>query len=161
MHTQGYHTKSAYLITQAPLPNTVGDIWRMVFDYKSTCIVMLNQLDNDPVRILPRSYPSSAQYITRLMTSKILGYNPPVCPVLLLQSVPISYCVIDCSADCGQILAQEGQHVLRTAHRPVQIGGPSNERPRRASVCHQLSARKGRRASHSLQFTTVEVPYQV
>ncbi|XP_033636797.1 receptor-type tyrosine-protein phosphatase kappa-like [Asterias rubens] len=44
----GYKNKNAYLATQAPLPNTVGDIWRMVYDYKSSCIVMLNSMDNDP-----------------------------------------------------------------------------------------------------------------
>ncbi|XP_038066650.1 receptor-type tyrosine-protein phosphatase delta-like [Patiria miniata] len=44
----GYNSKHAYLATQAPLPNTRGDIWRMVFDYKASCIVMLNSMDNDP-----------------------------------------------------------------------------------------------------------------
>ncbi|XP_038066629.1 receptor-type tyrosine-protein phosphatase delta-like [Patiria miniata] len=44
----GYNTKHAYLATQAPLPNTRGDMWRMVFDYKASCIVMLNSMDNDP-----------------------------------------------------------------------------------------------------------------
>ncbi|XP_038066628.1 uncharacterized protein LOC119736684 [Patiria miniata] len=44
----GYNSKHAYLATQAPLPNTRGDMWRMVFDYKASCIVMLNSMDNDP-----------------------------------------------------------------------------------------------------------------
>ncbi|XP_038066653.1 receptor-type tyrosine-protein phosphatase T-like [Patiria miniata] len=44
----GYNSKHAYLATQAPLPNTRDDIWRMVFDYKSSCIVMLNSMGNDP-----------------------------------------------------------------------------------------------------------------
>ncbi|XP_022097200.1 receptor-type tyrosine-protein phosphatase T-like isoform X2 [Acanthaster planci] len=44
----GHKGKNAYLATQAPLPNTVGDIWRMVFDYKSFCIVMLNSINDDP-----------------------------------------------------------------------------------------------------------------
>ncbi|XP_072048343.1 receptor-type tyrosine-protein phosphatase S-like [Amphiura filiformis] len=42
----GYRTKDGFLTTQMPLPNTVDDIWRMVFDYKCNTIVMLNQLDS-------------------------------------------------------------------------------------------------------------------
>ncbi|XP_022097201.1 receptor-type tyrosine-protein phosphatase T-like [Acanthaster planci] len=44
----GHKGENAYLATQAPLPNTAGDIWRMVFDYKSFCMVMLNSMDDDP-----------------------------------------------------------------------------------------------------------------
>ncbi|XP_022089248.1 receptor-type tyrosine-protein phosphatase F-like isoform X2 [Acanthaster planci] len=51
----GYNKKSAYLATQSPLPNTLGDIWRMVFDYNSSCIVMLNSVDSD--RNVPQYWP--------------------------------------------------------------------------------------------------------
>eukprot|EP00057_Strongylocentrotus_purpuratus_P017912 XP_011672386.1 PREDICTED: receptor-type tyrosine-protein phosphatase F isoform X1 [Strongylocentrotus purpuratus] len=40
----GYTKKDMFLGTQTPLPNTVGDFWRLVFDYKISTIIMLNGL---------------------------------------------------------------------------------------------------------------------
>ena len=34
--TQGYRQKGAYIATQGPLPHTVNDFWRMVWDFGST-----------------------------------------------------------------------------------------------------------------------------
>lgn len=44
---QGYKKKGAYLATQAPLENTVADVWRMVWEKQSSCIVLLCQLEED------------------------------------------------------------------------------------------------------------------
>ncbi|XP_071799860.1 receptor-type tyrosine-protein phosphatase T-like isoform X2 [Asterias amurensis] len=42
-------SKGKYIATQMPLPHTISDMWRMVYDYKSTCIVMLNTVNKkDP-----------------------------------------------------------------------------------------------------------------
>ncbi|XP_077981809.1 receptor-type tyrosine-protein phosphatase F-like [Glandiceps talaboti] len=41
-----YTRKDAFLVTQMPLPDTVVDFWRMVYDHKSYTIVMLNDMDN-------------------------------------------------------------------------------------------------------------------
>jgi protein tyrosine phosphatase len=38
-----YNRQNALLATQAPLPNTVADIWRLVNDHNANCIVMLNE----------------------------------------------------------------------------------------------------------------------
>ncbi|XP_022087874.1 receptor-type tyrosine-protein phosphatase epsilon-like, partial [Acanthaster planci] len=43
----GYRKKDRYIGAQMPMPNTVADIWRLVYDQKSTCIVMLNPLDEE------------------------------------------------------------------------------------------------------------------
>ena len=39
---QGPWKHNAYIITQMPLPHTVIDFWRMVFEQYTTTIVMLN-----------------------------------------------------------------------------------------------------------------------
>nr|XP_033819436.1 receptor-type tyrosine-protein phosphatase T isoform X6 [Geotrypetes seraphini] len=36
---------AAFVVTQHPLPNTVTDFWRLVFDYNCCSIVMLNEMD--------------------------------------------------------------------------------------------------------------------
>uniref|UniRef100_A0A8C4GYE8 protein-tyrosine-phosphatase n=1 Tax=Dicentrarchus labrax TaxID=13489 RepID=A0A8C4GYE8_DICLA len=42
-----FHHKqpAAFIVTQHPLPNTMGDFWRLVFDYNCSSIVMLNEMD--------------------------------------------------------------------------------------------------------------------
>ena len=47
--TQGYRQCNAYIATQGPLPSTVNDFWQMVWEYKSKCIVMLCNLQEDGV----------------------------------------------------------------------------------------------------------------
>ena len=42
--SQGYSQCNAYIATQTPLPDTVNDFWKMVFEKKATVIVMLNNL---------------------------------------------------------------------------------------------------------------------
>ena len=44
---QGYRQRNAFIITQGPMENTVGDFWRMVWEMKSAAIVMLTQLQED------------------------------------------------------------------------------------------------------------------
>ncbi|XP_077981808.1 receptor-type tyrosine-protein phosphatase T-like [Glandiceps talaboti] len=46
-----YIQKNAFLVTQMPMPNTVIDFWRMVYDYKSYSIVMLNDMDSNDTSI--------------------------------------------------------------------------------------------------------------
>lgn len=43
----GYTQKDRFLVTQMPLPNTVADFWRMLYDYNSDAIVMLNEFDRN------------------------------------------------------------------------------------------------------------------
>ncbi|XP_072179774.1 receptor-type tyrosine-protein phosphatase kappa-like [Diadema setosum] len=42
---QTFTEEGVFVVTQAPLPNTVVDIWRLVFDWKCPIIVMVNKLD--------------------------------------------------------------------------------------------------------------------
>ena len=45
--TQGYKHRRAYIATQGPLESTEDDFWRMVWEHKCGCIVMLCKLEED------------------------------------------------------------------------------------------------------------------
>ena len=44
MILQGYNRKKEYIATQGPLPDTVGDFWRLIWDYNIPSVVMLTNL---------------------------------------------------------------------------------------------------------------------
>ncbi|XP_071799486.1 receptor-type tyrosine-protein phosphatase T-like [Asterias amurensis] len=69
----GFSGNHSYLATQAPLPTTIGDIWRMVFDYKSPCIVLLNSMDND--LSIPQYWPEEGSMSFGPLTVKLLSVD--------------------------------------------------------------------------------------
>ena len=46
---QGYTEAEYYILTQSPLKETVADLWKLVSDYNSSTIVMLNQISTAQV----------------------------------------------------------------------------------------------------------------
>lgn len=44
VHGQDSKERDAYILTQAPLDNTIGDFWRMISQYNIGTVVMLNNL---------------------------------------------------------------------------------------------------------------------
>ncbi|WAR23642.1 PTPRK-like protein [Mya arenaria] len=60
-----YTQRDAYIVTQMPLPNTVADFWRLLYDYHSDTVVMLNEFDrNDRSCALywPEEYGYTVEY---------------------------------------------------------------------------------------------------
>lgn len=44
---QGYKQRNAYIATQGPLQNTVNDVWRMLYEFKSRTLVMLCNMNEN------------------------------------------------------------------------------------------------------------------
>ena len=40
---QGYHKSNFFIVTQAPFPNTMIDMWKMVFEQRACAVVNLAQ----------------------------------------------------------------------------------------------------------------------
>ena len=47
--SQSYQVRGMYIATQFPLENTMNDFWRMIWEKKSNCVVMLANVEEDPV----------------------------------------------------------------------------------------------------------------
>ncbi|XP_070562651.1 receptor-type tyrosine-protein phosphatase kappa-like [Ptychodera flava] len=70
--------KKAFLVTHMPLPHTLVDFWRMVYDHKSRLIVMLNDqvnTDGDNCHYWPNEYEIKhcGQYELELVCVKRVG----------------------------------------------------------------------------------------
>ena len=44
-YCDGYRKQNAYIATQGPLPETIGDFWRMAWEQRSSTIVMMTKLE--------------------------------------------------------------------------------------------------------------------
>ena len=44
INVQGYNREKEYIATQGPLPDTVGDFWRLIWDYNIPSVVMLTNI---------------------------------------------------------------------------------------------------------------------
>uniref|UniRef100_A0AAY4D2D1 Receptor-type tyrosine-protein phosphatase kappa n=1 Tax=Denticeps clupeoides TaxID=299321 RepID=A0AAY4D2D1_9TELE len=107
-----YRQPAAFIVTQHPLPNTVKDFWRLVYDYGCTSIVMLNEIDL--AQGCPQYWPEEG----------MLRYGP--------VQVECMSCSMDCDVIsrlfriCNLTRPQEGYLMVRqfqylgwSAHREV------------------------------------------
>jgi len=46
-----YRQTSNYIVTQYPLPNTLIDFWRLVYDHNILIIMLIEQIPRDPKNI--------------------------------------------------------------------------------------------------------------
>jgi len=44
-YIDGYRKQNAYIATQGPLPETLSDFWRMVWEQRTATIVMMTRLE--------------------------------------------------------------------------------------------------------------------
>ena len=44
-YMDGYRKQNAYIATQGPLPETFGDFWRMIYEQRTSTIVMMTKLE--------------------------------------------------------------------------------------------------------------------
>jgi len=47
---QGYRQSNAYVVTQWPLSETISDLWRMIYEYNISTVVLLNEQSPSNVR---------------------------------------------------------------------------------------------------------------
>lgn len=57
----GYRQKDAFLVTQMPLENTVEDFWNLVYEHKSSLILMLNGCDTEDCLNIGQYWPSKCE----------------------------------------------------------------------------------------------------
>uniref|UniRef100_A0A8B9VX47 Receptor-type tyrosine-protein phosphatase kappa n=1 Tax=Anas zonorhyncha TaxID=75864 RepID=A0A8B9VX47_9AVES len=113
-----YRQPAAFIVTQHPLPNTVKDFWRLVYDYGCTSLVMLNEVDLAQVS---NAHIGCPQYWPE---EGILRYGP------------IQVECMSCSMDCdvinrifricnltrpqeGYLMVQQFQYLGWASHRDV------------------------------------------
>ncbi|KAG8444251.1 hypothetical protein GDO86_009436 [Hymenochirus boettgeri] len=112
-----YRQPAAFIVTQHPLPNTVKDFWRLVYDYGCTSLIMLSEVDL--TQGCPQYWPEEG----------------------MLRYGPIQVECMSCSMDCdvisrifricnltrpqeGYLMVQQFQYLGWAAHREV----PSSKR---------------------------------
>nr|XP_032633549.1 receptor-type tyrosine-protein phosphatase kappa isoform X6 [Chelonoidis abingdonii] len=107
-----YRQPAAFIVTQHPLPNTVKDFWRLVYDYGCTSVVMLNEVDL--AQGCPQYWPEEG----------------------MLRYGPIQVECMSCSMDCdvinrifricnltrpqeGYLMVQQFQYLGWASHRDI------------------------------------------
>lgn len=58
---QGYRQRNAYIVTQGPLPHTVNDLWRMIWEFKSKILVTLCMTEEREAEVCYQFWPVSEE----------------------------------------------------------------------------------------------------
>lgn len=60
-YIDGYREKAAFIATQGPLPDTMEDFWRLVWEKNTACVVMLTQLVENGIEMCSQYWPASGE----------------------------------------------------------------------------------------------------
>ena len=58
----GYRRQGAYIATQGPMPETISDFWRMVWEQHTANIIMITKLEEKSTPQNPSSYEKPKSY---------------------------------------------------------------------------------------------------
>ncbi|KAK3754634.1 hypothetical protein QZH41_014921 [Actinostola sp. cb2023] len=128
-----YKERNAFIVTQAPLQNTIEDFWIMVVDYEVGTIVMLNALEEHCPEYWPQNGCTTYGLVTvELQDSQTIGelisrrfsvnYNSTCVQVLHLQMLSwADKCVPDNPQSVLDLLNEVEQSQRQTKNAPVVV----------------------------------------
>lgn len=70
-YIDGYRKQNAYIATQGPLPETLSDFWRMVWEQRASTIVMMTRLE-EKSRVSTRGIEKLRHSIKHQLSSKLV-----------------------------------------------------------------------------------------
>uniref|UniRef100_A0A1I8FHV6 Tyrosine-protein phosphatase domain-containing protein n=1 Tax=Macrostomum lignano TaxID=282301 RepID=A0A1I8FHV6_9PLAT len=76
--------QNAYIATQGPLPDTIGDFWRMIWEQKTSTVVMMTRLEERSRVKCDMYWPNKGSEVFDYMTlvghpgAGLLHYSPPL-----------------------------------------------------------------------------------
>lgn len=76
IQVDGFRNLHKFIVTQQPLPNTVGDFWRLVAETDAAVIVSLHEIDETD-EVWPYEMRQQYQSETNEMTFRVLAYFGP------------------------------------------------------------------------------------
>jgi len=81
-YMDGQNSKKEYVATQGPLPNTLNDFWRMIWQLNATKIVMLaNVIEHNQTKVV-KYWPESSDVYGDIEVANILE-----CPIAQIQHI--------------------------------------------------------------------------